>query len=178
MGGPQTERPKQIPSRYGSKHVALPPFQRILQWNQLIVLNSKNTQGNGQMPSIFLAVYCSLTFLHHLLSSPSLCKLMSWIFLELYVTYWEQWRRPTKPLNQQPTYAATMKKITDENGEKVDQAQLLKEYTKAEPIWNRYQEYCTCATAHIHTRLAWSDLQLFHYIIFMLGTQGWQKTLD
>ena len=36
----------------------------------------------------------------------------------------------TRPLDQWPTYAATMKKITDKNEEKVYQGQVLKKFTQ------------------------------------------------
>ena len=84
-----------------------------------------------------------------------------------------------RPPGQWPTYAATVKKITDGNEEKVYQGQVLKKFTQAKSHFeNHYQEYCASVTACMRTRLAWSDLQLFRDIIFMLGTQGWQKILD
>ncbi len=85
----------------------------------------------------------------------------------------------TRPLDQWPTYAATLKKVTDENEEKVYQGQVLKKFTQAKSHFeSHYQEYCKSVVTQIRTRLAWSDLQLFRDIIFMLGTQGWQKVID
>lgn len=85
----------------------------------------------------------------------------------------------TKPLDQWPTYAATVKKIADKDGEWVYQGQVLKKFLEGKSYFeSNYQEYCTRVTARIRTRLSWSDMQLFRDIIFMLGTQGWQKILD
>ena len=82
-----------------------------------------------------------------------------------------------KPLEQWPTYAATMKKITDEDGEWIYQGQVLKRFSEAKSHFeSHYQEYCMHMTAR--TRLSWSDLQLFRDIIFVLASQGWQKILD
>ena len=84
-----------------------------------------------------------------------------------------------KPLDQWPTYAATVKKITDEDGESLYQGQELKKFSEAKSHFETHcQEYCTRVTARIRTTLSWSDLQLFRDIIFMLGTQGWQKIVD
>ena len=84
-----------------------------------------------------------------------------------------------KSIEQWPTYAATLKKVSNENGEWVYQGQVLKNVSEAKSLFEScYQEYCMCVTARIHTRLSWSDLQLFRDIIFMLGTQGWQKIVD
>ncbi len=84
-----------------------------------------------------------------------------------------------KPLDQWPKYATTLKKITVEDGEHVYQGQVLKNFSGAKSHFeNHYREYCIRVTARIRTRLSWSDLQLFRDIIFMLGTQGWQKILD
>ena len=85
----------------------------------------------------------------------------------------------SKPLDQWPTYAATMKKITHEDGEWVFQGQVLKKFSEAKSHFkDHYQDYCTRVTARMCTRLYWSDLQLFRDIIFMLRSQGWQKILD
>ncbi len=86
----------------------------------------------------------------------------------------------TKPLDQWPTYAATIKKITLEaDGDSVYQGQVLKRFSEAESYFkSHYQEYCTCVTERIRTRLSWSDLELFRDIIVLLGTQGWQKIAD
>lgn len=84
-----------------------------------------------------------------------------------------------KPLDQWPTYAATLKKLTNEDGEWLYQGQVLKKLSEAKRHFESHcQEYCTCVTGRLRTRLSWSDLQLFRDIIFMLGTQGWQKIVD
>ena len=88
-------------------------------------------------------------------------------------------RLHVKPLDQWPTYAATLKKFTNEDGEWICQGQVVKKYSEAKGHFERHcQEYCTHVTAHLRTRLSWSDLQLFRDIIFMLGTKGWQKIVD
>ena len=85
----------------------------------------------------------------------------------------------TKPLDQWPTYAATLKKITNEDEQWVYQGQVLKKFSEAKSHFESHcQEYCTRVTARIRTRLSWSDVQLFRDIIIMLGTQGWQKIVD
>jgi hypothetical protein len=84
-----------------------------------------------------------------------------------------------KPLDQWPTYAATLKKITNEDEQWVYQGQVLKKFSEAKSHFESHcQEYCTRVTARIRTRLSWSDVQLFRDIIIMLGTQGWQKIVD
>lgn len=56
---------------------------------------------------------------------------------------------------------------------------MLKKFTEAKSHFeNHCQEYCTQVTTRLRTRLAWSNLQLFRDIIFMLGMQGWQKIVD
>ena len=83
-----------------------------------------------------------------------------------------------KPLDQCPTYAATVK-ITKEGVEWLYQGQKLKKLSEAKSHFECHSaEYCTSVTDHVRTRLSWSDLQLFRDIIFMLGTQGWQKVMD
>ena len=100
-------------------------------------------------------------------------------FSNLLRTVKETNKLSTGFLDPLPTYASTLKKIIDENEEKVYHGQVLKKFTQAKSHFeNHYREYCTSVTAHMHTRLAWSDFQFFHDIIFMLGTQGWQKILD
>ena len=60
-----------------------------------------------------------------------------------------------KPLDQWPTYTATMKKIVAEDGEWVYQGQVLKKFPEAKSYFERhYQEYCTHVTARIRMRLS------------------------
>ena len=85
----------------------------------------------------------------------------------------------SKPLDQWPTYAATMKKISSEGEEKVYQCQEIKKYSEALTYYqNRSQDYCSKVTECICSRMAWSDLQLMRDIVFMLGTQGWEKAVE
>ena len=85
-----------------------------------------------------------------------------------------------KSLDQWPTYAATVKNITKEGGKWLYQGQKLKKLSEAKSHFECHSaEYCTSVTDHVRrTRLSWSDVQLFRDIIFMLGTQGWQKVMD
>jgi hypothetical protein len=85
----------------------------------------------------------------------------------------------SKSLDQWPTYAATIKNISTEEGEQVYQGQTLKKFSEAKTLFEQnYTEYCSKVTTRIRTRLSWSDMQLIHDIIFMLSTHGWQKVLD
>ncbi len=45
-----------------------------------------------------------------------------------------------KPLDQWPTYAATVKKITDEDGESLYQGQALNKFSEAK---NYFETHCT-----------------------------------
>ena len=66
-----------------------------------------------------------------------------------------------KPLDLWPTYAATLKKITESDGEWVYQGQVLEKFLEGKSYFkSKYQEYCTQVTARICTRLSWSDMQL------------------
>ena len=80
----------------------------------------------------------------------------------------------SKGLEHWPTYTATQKKISEENGENVYQCQALKRVAQAKEHYSsRHQEYCSSVTTCLKTRLAWSDLQLIRDVIFVLETQGW-----
>ena len=84
-----------------------------------------------------------------------------------------------KQLDQWTTYAATLKKISENEGGKLYQGQGLRNFPQAKNYFEKnYQDCCTRVTACIRTRLAWSDLQLFCDIIVVLATQGWQKIVD
>ena len=43
---------------------------------------------------------------------------------------------------------------------------------------DNYSVYCSKVNTCIKARMQWSDLQTIRDIIFVLGTQGWQKLLD
>ena len=84
-----------------------------------------------------------------------------------------------KGLEHWPTYAATLKKITEENGESMYQCQALKSVAQAKEHYSsNHQEYCSSVTSCLKARLAWTDLQLIRDVIFVLKTQGWQKIVD
>ena len=82
------------------------------------------------------------------------------------------------PLDQWPTYDATIKKCTTEDGEKVYQCQEVKHFSAAQAYYtHHYQTYCTRISECIKSHLQWSDLQLIRGIIWMLATQGWEKII-
>ena len=63
--------------------------------------------------------------------------------------------------------------------EKVYQCQEIKKYSEAQIYYqNQSQDYCSKVTECIRSRMAWSDLQLMRNIVFILGTQGWEKTVE
>ena len=83
------------------------------------------------------------------------------------------------PLHQWPTYAATIKKCSQDGGNTVYQAQEFKHFDTAKDYFeNHYTEYCSKITDSIKLRLSWSDLQCLRDIMFVLASQGWQKALD
>ena len=82
-------------------------------------------------------------------------------------------------LERWPTYAATLAKITEEDGKRVYQLQEIKCFAQAKDHFTaNFNEFCASVTTCFRTRLAWSDLQLIRDIIFVMETQGWQKILD
>ena len=85
----------------------------------------------------------------------------------------------SKPLDQWPTYAATMSKITEEDGTKVYQCQELKIFSAAVGLYSaKYGDYTSRVTRCIKSRLSWSDMELMRDIIFMLSTHGWENALE
>ena len=83
------------------------------------------------------------------------------------------------PLDQWPTYAATMRKITEEDDSKVYQCQELKHFSAAVSLYSaKYGDYASRVTRCIKSRLSWSDMELMRDIIFMLSTHGWEKALE
>ena len=82
-------------------------------------------------------------------------------------------------LDRWPTYAATLLKCTNDNGAISYQSQELVQFEAAKTYFtSTYKDYCSKVSDCIKSRLAWSDLQFFRDIIFVLATQGWQKLLD
>ena len=67
------------------------------------------------------------------------------------------------------TYAATLNKIEEKEGEVTYQKQTLKNYSSAKDM------HCSAVIACLKSRLEWSDLDLIRDIIVILETQGWQK---
>ena len=85
----------------------------------------------------------------------------------------------SKPLDQWPTYAATLRKCTEEEGHTVYQCQNLKSYSEAQSYYSsKYKEYCSNVSQCIKSRLSWSDLQLMRDIIFVLSSHGWEKLIE
>ena len=57
-----------------------------------------------------------------------------------------------KSLDQWPTYAAMMKKITEEGSEKIYQGETLKKFSEAKSYYQRkYSDYCSKVTTRIRT---------------------------
>ena len=84
----------------------------------------------------------------------------------------------SKPLDQWPTYAATLSKCTEEEGNRVYQCQELKHFSEAVRLYtSRCEDYCRQVSQRIKSRLSWSDLDLARDIIFMLSTHGWERAL-
>lgn len=100
-------------------------------------------------------------------------------FMSLLKTVKEINKLSSLPLEKWPTYTSTIKKILLENGERVYQCKSLSKYDQAESHFTaQYQTICTSVTDCLRSRLAWSDLQLIRDVIFILGTQGWEKILE
>ena len=71
------------------------------------------------------------------------------------------------------------KKVIEENGKFSFQCQVLKSFSEAKCYFeNHYQDYCDKVTNCIKSRLSWSDLTTIRDIIFILATNGWQKTIE
>jgi len=86
----------------------------------------------------------------------------------------------SKSLKQWPTYSSTLRKLTEEDGQKdVYQLQKLRNITDAKVTFEgSYKHYCSKVTDFIKQCLEWFDLQLFRDIIEILATQGWQKNIE
>ena len=97
----------------------------------------------------------------------------------LLITLKETENLPVKPLSQWTTYAAMLKKCTEEDGHTVYQCQQLKKYAEAQEYYSsKYMEYCRNVSWCIKSRLNWSDLQLMRDISFALSTHGWEKLVE
>ena len=87
----------------------------------------------------------------------------------------------SKPLDQWPTYAATLRKCTEQERHTVYQCQNLNSlnYSEAQSYYSsKYKEYCSNVSQCIKSRLSWSDLQLMRDIIFVLSSHGWEKLIE
>ena len=78
------------------------------------------------------------------------------------------------------TYSATVKKIsTTEEGKQTYQLQDLKNFDAAKSYYaNHFEEYCSKIAECVRSRMTWSDTQIIRDIIFLLGTQGWEKVVE
>ena len=62
----------------------------------------------------------------------------------------------TKPLDKWPTYAATLRKCTEEDGTTVYQCPQLKTYSEALTYYtSKYVEYCGSVSQCIKSRFSW-----------------------
>jgi len=85
-------------------------------------------------------------------------------------------RKSTRPLEQWQTYCTTITKLEDGHNY---QGQQLKNVSQAKSVFeNSHQRICSAITSCMKGRLAWSDLKLIRDAIFVLATQGWQRSLD
>ena len=85
----------------------------------------------------------------------------------------------SKPLEQWPTYAATLAKCADEEGHRVYHCQQLKRYSQALSYYSsKYEGYCSRVSDQFKSRLSCFDLQLMRDIIYMLSLYGWEKVLE
>ena len=83
------------------------------------------------------------------------------------------------PLESWPTYSATIKKITCENGDYIYQCQTLKAYDQGKALLAaNYRKYCSSVTECLKSRLKWSNIDLIRDIIIILEAQGWQKIVE
>ena len=86
-----------------------------------------------------------------------------------------------KPIEEWPTYAATMKKFADDkDGSKVYQGTTVKKFTQAVDFYSsHYAQYCANLSYCIKTRLSWNDdLGVMRDVIFFLASHGWEKHLQ
>ena len=87
----------------------------------------------------------------------------------------------SKPLEEWPTYAATLNKCSPDgdDGAISYQCQSLKGYKETLRMYStKYTEYCSRVTEYIKSRLSWSDLEMMRDIIFVLSSHGWEKAVE
>ena len=71
------------------------------------------------------------------------------------------------------------KKITCEQRDKLYQCQVVKNLSYAQSYYqHHFKEYCSHVTECIWSQLKWYDIQLMRDIIFVVGTQGWEKAVE
>ena len=87
----------------------------------------------------------------------------------------------SKPLEEWPTYAATLNKCSPDgnDGAISYQCQSLNGYKETLRMYSaKYTEYCSKVTECIKSRLSWSDLEMMRDIIFILSSHGWEKVVE
>ena len=87
-------------------------------------------------------------------------------FMSLLKTVKEVNNLSSLPLDKWPMYAATLKKINMQDGERVYQCQSLQKYEQAEHHYTtHHHNLCASITSCLKSRLAWSDLQQIRDVI-------------
>ena len=101
-------------------------------------------------------------------------------FTSLIRTVQELNKLSSKSLLQWPTYSSTPKSIaTQEDGNKLYQQQLLRNYAEAEhPFSSHYEEYFTSITSCLKYRVEWTDMEFIRDVILFIATQGWHELAD
>ena len=80
-------------------------------------------------------------------------------FTSLLHTVQELRKLSSKSLQQWPTYSSTLKSITREDGNKLYQQQLLRNFAEAEHFSSHCEEDCISVTSCLRSRLEWTDLE-------------------
>ena len=79
---------------------------------------------------------------------------------------WDQWK----------TYCTTLTKLSDDGSY---QCQQLRNLLQSKSFYkSKLEEFCTAVTACMKGRLVWSDLRVIRYVISVVATHGWQRSLD
>ena len=142
----------------------------------MILLSWLGICENGMVLSIFLSVYFVWILFHFVLHLKKACRVIAWIFLSAYLFSEdsESNKLCSKPLSQWPTYSALIKKIIEDKVINYPN-QELKKFLEANCD---YETNSPIIAQRWQSTLEWSGMGLICDIIFILGTQGWQKLLD
>lgn len=128
----------------GPLHTIWLLFQKTILSNQLIVLSLMGITKSRHKRNMSLDVLCLLTFCYHVLFFPRLCKATKLIFCALNsLLKTIQETDSSKPLPQWPTYAAILKKLTEEDGINFFQSQEIQGFADAESFFTAHcEDYC------------------------------------